>query len=1019
MKSHKIRLIWILIPIAVMMIFSSCASEHILHKEETGRVKLSQQEIVASFKRPIEKRDFRFEIPKGTKLEEVSIDSLNKIITINLTRPFSYIAFRDGNVKEIYSEIKSCFGQDFSEYKYSIRSLGIPIEDFIPNYFRKDSSLFDNSRIPKVSKKPLPVVENTSKQYTPTHGLFDRNIVIAPSHGWYYNSKEDRWEWQRPRLFQSVEDLLPTSFCIPYLIPMLENAGAVVFDPRERDIQKESVIVDNDSKSDINGKRYYEQADKPKSEWRNGNGAGFSEGTLPYPSDYNPFDKGTTRETNSDSIASASISWIPDIPKPGNYAVYISYKASANNITDANYTVFHCGIKTNYKVNQQIGGSTWIYLGDFKFEKGYHPKEDKVVLTNKSSESGRIVSSDAVRFGGGMGVVERGGATSGLPKYAEGSRYNLQFSGIPDSLYDFNHAQDDYNDDKQDRSKYVNYLNGSSPNNVNSKGLGIPIDISLAFHTDAGITHNDTTIGTLALYGIKGEDGKTTFPNGVSRLESRDLADLLQTQITDDIRNKYDPAWSRRQLMDEQPSNDVYPQQYSEVYRPNVPSVLIELLSHQNFTDMKFGHDPQFRFDVARAMYKGMLRFIATENHYKYVVEPLPVNHFMSSMDNSGDVTLKWQATEDPLETTAKPDRYIVYTRANDGSFDNGVLVYNQSYEIKRIKPGVIYSYKVTAVNNGGESFPSEILSVCRMDSRKKPVLIVNGFYRVAGPAYVQSAKFTGFLNEKDPGIADRYDLSYTGSEYDFDSTHQWISNDNPGWGASHADYEAHVIAGNTFDYPYIHGESIMKSGYPFVSVSAQSVEDGSVDLAGYKFVDLILGEQRSTHWERAKEDSLKGVRFKAFPEKLQQAIRGYCNSGGNLFISGSYVASDIFNQGTADSTDINFAERTLHYTFGTGHAAMTGEVFSADQLFMKKFSDFSFNTKFNDKIYAVTAPDEVEPVNGSKTILRYRENQFSAGTAYKGKYGAIVFGFPFETIDNQNVRNDVMNKVLRYFGLQ
>ncbi len=33
---------------------------------------------------------------------------------------------------------------------------------------------------------------------------------------------------------------------LPYLVPMLENSGAVVMLPRERDVQKNEVIVDND-----------------------------------------------------------------------------------------------------------------------------------------------------------------------------------------------------------------------------------------------------------------------------------------------------------------------------------------------------------------------------------------------------------------------------------------------------------------------------------------------------------------------------------------------------------------------------------------------------------------------------------------------------------------------------------------------------------------------------------------------------------------------------------------------------
>lgn len=49
-----------------------------------------------------------------------------------------------------------------------------------------------------------------------------------------------------PRLFCTTEDQFTQSFILPYLLPMLENAGANVFTPRERDTQKQEVIVDND-----------------------------------------------------------------------------------------------------------------------------------------------------------------------------------------------------------------------------------------------------------------------------------------------------------------------------------------------------------------------------------------------------------------------------------------------------------------------------------------------------------------------------------------------------------------------------------------------------------------------------------------------------------------------------------------------------------------------------------------------------------------------------------------------------
>ncbi len=998
-----------------VFIISGCAPKPVIKEEKIpAKPKITVQQMANEFSKDVESHNLSFRIPYGTRVRTMNIDTTGKKIVIDLSNNFAFMPFRPENVKDIYDAVKNYFGPEFSDYTFVINTLDHPIEDFIPNYFRKDSTKYDYSRIPtKKEVRPAPVVENISKKFIPTEGLFNRNIVVWPSHGWYYNNKEDRWEWQRPRIFQSVEDLVPLSFTVPYLLPMLEKAGAVVFDPRERDIQPHSVVVDNDTRSDVKSKFYVEKNRGRKYKWHSGEGTGFAVGNPPYPSDYNPFEKGTYRETETSLKATSSISWIPNIPVKGKYAVYISYVTTDKSVNDARYTVYHEGIKTEFKVNQQIGGKTWIYLGEFKFGKGFNPDSNKVVLTNESSEPGKIITADAVRFGGGMGIIERGGAASGRPKIFEGARYYLQYAGMPDSLvYNLNDNKNDYNDDYMSRPEYVNYLYGApfGPNaDREAKGLGIPIDISLAFHTDAGITHNDTTVGTLAIYSLRGAKRDSTYPDGVSRFANRDLADIMQTQIVDDIRAEYDPAWNRRQLDNGR---------YSESFRPNVPAVLIELLSHQNFTDMKFMQDPQFRFTVARAMYKGMLRFLSVQYDFKYVVEPLPVHQFSASMNPGGDVTLKWLPTNDPLEATAKPDAYIVYTRINGGDFDNGVLVDHPYAEFKDIKPGQIYSYKVTAINKGGESFPSEILSVCSMKNDKRPVLIVNGFDRVAAPATVETPKFIGFFNEKDRGVPDKYDLSFTGREYDFDSTSQWITNDRPGWGASYADYETKVIAGNTFDYPYLHGKSIRAAGYPFVSASVQSVINGDVNLNDYKFVDLILGEQKTTHWQRAVEDSLHGLRFKAFPAKLRADISAYCQSGGNIFVSGSYVASDLFEADPADTAGMNFAKDVLKYNLDTDHGAKTGEVFSSDSLFMTKFDKFGFNTALNNKIYAAQTPDAITHTAGSKTILRYTDNSFGAGTAYKEKYGSVVFGFPFETILGQKVRNEVMKAVMDYLGL-
>ena len=105
---------------------------------------------------------------------------------------------------------------------------------------------------------------------------------------------------------------------------------------------------------------------------------------------------------------------------------------------------------------------------------------------------------------------------------------------------------------------------------------------------------------------------------------------------------------------------------YSESMRPNFPSLLLELLSHQNYLDMKYVLDPRFRFDVSRSIYKGMLRFLSVQYNFDYAVQPLPVTHFSTEFDKKGNVILKWQPQADLLEPTAQPNKYIVYTRINN-----------------------------------------------------------------------------------------------------------------------------------------------------------------------------------------------------------------------------------------------------------------------------------------------------------------------------------------------------------------
>ena len=810
------------------------------------------------------------------KIDSVAVNGKNLQLFANMN--WADFPFREDNVAEIYQGVANILPAEFKGYKLEIRTNNRSIEELVPQSLRSKKDKKAKVFNPKETK---PLVSNISAPYIPTNGLYNRHIAMWQSHGWYFEPKLDRWEWQRARIFQTVEDLYTQSYVLPFLVPMLENAGANVLMPRERDLNTAEIVIDNDGVLKGNSTYVEKTGDK---KWMQGNGTGFAHLRNYYKDFENPFKEGTYRAVETIKKGTeTTVEWIPEIPTAGQYGVYVSYKTLPNSADDALYTVYHKGGETQFKVNQQMGGGTWIYLGTFGFDAG-KSNAYKVVLSNRSAKAGKVITADAVKIGGGVGNVARGESneTSGYPRFCEASRYWLQWAGIPDYVYSDSKGKNDYTDDYKSRGIWVNYLAGGSEVNPNEEGLNIPVNMSFAFHTDAGTTLNDSIIGTLGIYCTNSDNEE--FANGSSRYLSHDLTDLIQSNIVNDIRTLHEPNWSRRGMWNKS---------YYEARVPRVPAMLLELLSHQNFADMRYGLDPRFRFTVSRAVYKGMLQFLCSQYNMDYVVQPLPVDHLALQFTGNNEVELTWQPVEDPLEPTAKAEKYIVYTRIGDGDFDNGILVEGTNYRTT-ISSGTIHSYKVVAVNKGGLSFPSEILSVGQPFQSKGTVMVVNGFDRISAPAdFVAPApgdtQFAGFLDELDHGVPYLKDISYIGKMKEFRRAIPWMDDDASGYGDSYADYETKVIAGNTFDYPAIHGAAILKAGYAFVSCSDEAVENGRVSLNDYQTVDLILGKECQTKMGRG---GITPLQYKTFSQPMQEAITAYCNQGGNIIVSGAFVGT-------------------------------------------------------------------------------------------------------------------------------
>ncbi len=924
--------------------------------------------------------------PISVKIASMTADNQRKEVVLELSESFAYQPFRNQQVENLYDSVKALLPNEYRRYSVSLCVNGIPVEQLVPNYYR--TRRLDKDRLlTNIRDKEPQWVMNLSRPAAFPRGLEGRHLALWQSHGRYYKQEPGRWLWQRPPLFCTTEDLFTQSIILPYLIPMLQNAGAVVFTPRERDVQRNEVIVDNDTRTP--GSFYLETKSKQGKFSTPMGVKGFAYTRPVLQNGENPFEQGTIRMLTTERKAEKAFAqWVPYIPEKGYYAVYVSYKTMLNSVSDAKYLVYHEGGVTEFRVNQRIGSGTWVYLGTFSFDKGNHDT-GMVILSNESSENG-VVTADAVRFGGGMGNIARGGKLSGVPRYLEAARYYAQWAGMPSSIYANQQGANDYNEDINTRSLMLNYLSGGSVYNPDQQGRGVPFEASMGLHSDAGYKTNDGIVGSLAIHTSNYNDGKLAAGN--SRWASRDLTDILLTQLQSDIRATFpSSAWQRRGIWDKN---------YSETRLPAPASVILEFLSHQNFADMMYGHDPVFKFTVARSIYKSFLRFITSQHGDDYKVQPLPVQQFAIRFgEKKRTVKLSWTPVEDPNEPSARAEEYIVYTRIGTTGFDNGVLVRGNSHTVQ-LEKGLTYSFRVTAVNAGGESFPSETLSAYLAPSEKRKAIIVNGFDRLSGPAIVQQGDSAGFDLNRDPGVPYLSNISLCGRQTGFSRSRAGVETEG-GWGYSTSELEGVILAGNTFEYPLIHGYALKNvGGISYVSCSRAAVEHGMVSLDSYDMVDLILGLQKEDPVARR----LRGANYKTFTPELQRVLSAYLRKGKPLLLSGSYLASDM----STTRTESLFTKDLLKYTYGGNARNVSSSVISG------MGTSFTIPRTIQAKAYPVVAPDCLHAEGGAYPLMVYAD-QTCAAIAYKGPYRIIALGFPFESIEQEQVRGKLMGAFTRF----
>ena len=927
------------------------------------------------------------------KVEDIIINREEKHMHVYLSEPFLGQPFTPETIQRIYRSTAEQLPSPYNTYTLTIYANGTPIDQLLPLTLMNTRP--ENRVYPFVQAQGKPWVSCLSRPNSITSALQGRHLCLWASHGKYFSQKKGEWQWQRPRLYCTAEDLFTQTIVLPYLIPMLENAGAVVFTPRERNWQKQEIIVDNDQPTigglyqETEGKHHWHDAD-----------TGFAYVRPYYIEKQNPFKDGTCRKVtatqNPDNAS--TVTWTPLIQQEGDYAVYVSYKTLENSVDDALYRVMHEGVATDFRVNQTMGSGTWVYLGTFHFGAG--TSADNAVTLFNVSEGNGVVTADAVRFGGGMGNVLRYDektpdqkSGSRLPRFLECARYYAQWAGMPYKVYSVKESMDDYGDDINTRAKMENFLARGScyyPADETyvpvDSGLAVPLELSLGVHSDAGLRKDSTLIGTLGIYTTGFYDGVTAA--GLSRLTCRDLADIVMTNVCADLR-RHVGTWNRRAM---------YDRNYGESREPQIPCMILETLSHQNWADLCLGHDPYFKFLLARAIYKGVLQYISTVHGITgTVVQPLPVCNLAAEVSNDGgSVTLSWQPQEDITSASATPTHYIIYARPQGRGYDNGTLIdaSQTEYHID-IQPGTLYHFRVAAANAGGSSLLSDEVCAYYGGAETARLMLVDGFQRVAGPLPIDNEEQNGFDMSTEPGVVDNRMPGYCGYQLFFEKTGYGKEGPN-GTGYSGSELEGMILAGNTHDYTSRHAEDILAGGiYTISSCSRGALNRLSLD--NYRMLDVIMGAQ--------KNDGYSLRSYKTFTPEMCKTLIQFAQRGGNLLLSGAFVGSDMQAE-----TERQFTSQLFKYQY-------QGSI-PTDSLCQIQGMNVTgeFHNQPNEENYWIRQADMLQATEGAFSAMLYGGINTSAAVAYEGAdYHTISFGFPLECIKDAETRRGIFSASIRF----
>ena len=781
----------------------------------------------------------------------------------------------------------------------------------------------------------------------PTGALSGRIVFTSGGHGW---TASTAWGLQRPVLLEMNEDygnLDQMNFFALYCF----NAGATVVPMRPIGNQTNEVVLDND-----------DAAVTYVGSWSDSASTIYfgSPGDVAY------------RFASLAATETATATYTPTIPASGFYPVY-TWVRHGSDRTSQLYRIRHTGGESSVRVPHHMIGNGWIYLGTYHFNAGSNATSGAVIISNlqPSPTVGSVVIADAIRFGNGMGSVDRGFGVSTYPREEEASRYWVEASigqGQSPTIYDPDYptaSTDDQTDNVGAPPRMAVEMNREAEGNIHKR-------IFITFHSNAttGDPGTATARGTLALYN---STVSSQTPNQVR------LAEIAGQEVNNDLSGlsaSLELPWNNRGL------DVILGGSFGEINNSTITdefdATLIEVAFHDNTSDSLLMRDPKARNWVGRASYQAVVRYMNEFDAAPLTFLPEPPANVRVASSGS-NMVVNWSASVAQGGSGA-PTGYLVYQSTNGYGFGNPVSTTSTSFTFTNVSPNTDMFFRIAATNSGGQSFPSETVA-CRRSTNvaATKALIVNAFDR-----------FERSINPRQTPASENY--KPPGHNINTGTMDRVLPRMN-----------------NSFDYVVAHALAVGAAGLPYDSCQNEAVSAGTVTLGNYPIVAWACGQESTLN--------------ETFSSAEQTVVTTFNNNGGSLFVSGSDIAWDLDRAAGPTSGDRTFLNNILRADLvsdANGNAGSYTTAATAGAIFAGHPA-LTFDSGTNG-IYGVRTPDILTPVGtGATKAINYGGGSSGAAIQYDGSAGGgrvVYFGFPFETITSASLRTQYMTTALNFLSL-